>query len=72
LMAEGAPDQVWPLVALAEARVRAGNKKAALKALEEASQRGLKHPEALAQDPELQPLASEPAFQKIVQGSGTK
>lgn len=72
LMAEAAPDQVWPLVALAETRVRAGNKKAALKALEEASQRGLKHPEALAQDPELQPLASEPAFQKIVQGAGTK
>jgi dienelactone hydrolase len=72
LMAEGAPDQVWPLVALAEARVRAGNKKAALKALEEASQRGLKHPEALAQDPELQPLASEPAFQKIVQGTSAK
>jgi dienelactone hydrolase len=72
LMAEAAPDQVWPLVALAEARVRAGNKKAALKALEEASQRGLKHPEALAQDLELQPLASEPAFQRIVQGAGAK
>ena len=72
LMAEAAPDQVWPLVALAEARVRAGNKKSALKALEEASQRGLKHPEALAQDPELQPLASEPAFQKIVQGASGK
>jgi len=72
LMAEAAPDQVWPLVALAETRVRAGNKKAALKALEEASRRGLKHPEALAQDPELQPLAGEPAFQRIVQGTGTK
>ena len=67
LMAQAAPDQAWPLVALAETRVRSGDKKAALKALEEASQVGLKHPEALAEDPELQPLASEPAFQKIVQ-----
>ncbi len=72
LMAEGAPDQAWPLVVLAETRVRAGNKKAALKALEEASHRGLKHPGALAQDPELQPLASDPVFQKIVQGAGAK
>ena len=72
LMAEGAPDQVWPLVTLAQTRVRAGNKKAALKALEEASRRGMKHPETLAQDPELQPLASDPVFQKIVQGAGAK
>jgi hypothetical protein len=72
LMAEGAPDQTWPLVTLAETRVRAGNKKAALNALEEASRRGMKHPEALAQDPELQPLTSDPAFQKIVQGTGVK
>jgi hypothetical protein len=72
LMAEAAPDQVWPLVTLAETRVRAGNKKAALKALEEAAHRGMKHPEALADDPELQPLASEPAFQKIVQGASAK
>jgi dienelactone hydrolase len=72
LMAEGAPDQTWPLVTLAETRVRAGNKKAALKALEEASRRGMKHPEALAQDPELQALASDPVFQKIVQGTSVK
>ena len=72
LMAEGVPDQAWPLVMLAETRVRAGNKKAALKALEEASHRGMKHPEALAQDPELQPLLSDPTFQRIVQGAGTK
>lgn len=68
LMAEASPDQAWPLVLLAEAHARAGNKKSALKALEEAQHRGLKNPQALAQDPELQSLASEPAFQKIVQG----
>src|SRR5262249_22125932 len=57
LMAEASPDQVWPLVLLAEAQARAGNKKAALKALEEASHRGLKNPQALAQDPDLQVLS---------------
>ena len=67
LMAEASPDQAWPLVLLAEAHARAGNKKSALKALEEAQHRGLKNPQALAQDPELSSLASDPAFQKIVQ-----
>lgn len=70
LMADVAPDQSWPELLLAESRARAGNKKAALKALEEAVKRGLKSPETLTQDPELQSLLSEPAFQRIVQGLG--
>lgn len=65
-MADAAPDQAWPLLLLAEARVREGDKKAALKALEEAVQRGLKNPKNLTEDPEFEPLASDPAFQKIV------
>ena len=68
LMAEAAPDQAWPLVLLAEARVRSGNKKGAVKALEQAVQRGVKRPQTLTEDPEFQPLASDPAFQRIVQG----
>jgi Tfp pilus assembly protein PilF len=68
LMTEAAPDQGWPPLALAEAQVHAGNKKAALKALEVAIQHGLKHAQSLTQDPELQPLASDPAFQRMVQG----
>lgn len=70
LMADVAPDQSWPELLLAESRARAGNKKAALKALEEAVKRGLKSPQTLTQDPELQSLSSEPAFQRIVQGLG--
>jgi hypothetical protein len=72
LMAEAAPDQPWPLVLLAEARVRGGNKKGALKAIEQAVQHGLKRPESLADDPELQPLASDPGFQQIVERLRTK
>lgn len=68
LMAAAAPDQAWPLLLLAETRVREGDKKAALKALEEAVKRGLKNARTLTQDPELKPLASDPAFQQIVQG----
>jgi hypothetical protein len=72
LMADAAPDQPAPLVYLAEARVRTGNKKGALKAIEEAVHRGLKRPQSLTDDPELQPLASDPAFQQIVQGLRAK
>jgi hypothetical protein len=68
LMVEAAPDLAWPELLLAEVDVRAGNKKAALKAIQAAVQRGLKHAQSLTQDPELQPLASDPEFQRIVQG----
>jgi dienelactone hydrolase len=67
LMGAVAPDQSWPLLLLAETRVRMGNKKAALKVLEEAAKRGIKSPDSLTKDPELAPLSLEPAFQKIVQ-----
>jgi hypothetical protein len=67
LMADVAPDQSWPMVLLAETRVRTGDRKAALKALEQAVKRGVKSRETLTQNPELAPLAAEPAFQKIVQ-----
>ena len=68
LMAEVAPDQPGPLVLLAEARVRMGGRKQALKALKEAARRGLKHANTLANDPELKPLASDPEFQQILRG----
>lgn len=72
LMADVVPDQSWPLLLLAETRVRMGNKKAAIKALEEAAKRGIKSPDSLTKDPELAPLSSEPAFQKIVESISAK
>jgi dienelactone hydrolase len=71
-MAEASPDQAWPLLLVAEAQVRSGNKKAAVKAIEQAVRRGLKRAQTLTQDPELQPLASDPAFQRIVQSLSTQ
>jgi len=66
LMSEANPDQAWPWLALAEARVRAGERKAAVKALEQAVHHGLKSAQTLTEDPDLKPLASDPAFQRIV------
>jgi hypothetical protein len=66
LMAEAAPDKPGPPLLLAEAEVRAGNKKEALKAIEQSVQRGLKTAKTLTDDPDLQPLATDPTFQEIV------
>lgn len=70
LMADAAPDQSSPLLLLAETRVRTGDKKAALKALQAAVKRGVKSQQTLTQDPELAPLFSDPEFQRIVQDVG--
>jgi len=70
LMGEAVPDRPWPLLMLAVVRVRAGNNKGAIKALEEAVKHGLKNPASVSQDPDLQPLASEPAFRRIVESMG--
>jgi dienelactone hydrolase len=70
LMGEAVPDHPWPLLLLAEVRVRAGNYQGAIGALELAVQHGLKNPASVSQDPELQPLSSDPAFQRIVETMG--
>jgi len=59
-------DDPWPNLALAETHTAMGNKKQAIKDLREAVKHGLKHPETLEQDRDLQALQSEPEFQKIV------
>lgn len=68
LMEDIAPSEPWPSLLLAETRVAEGNKKQALKDLREAVKRGLKNPEVLERDPDLQPLRADPEFQKIVEG----
>jgi predicted esterase len=72
LMADVVPDQSWPLLLLAETQVRMGNKKAAIKALEQAAKRGIKSPDSLTKDPELAPLSSDDTFQKIVESVRAK
>jgi dienelactone hydrolase len=70
LMGEAVPDRPWPLLMLAKVRVRAGDNKGALKALEAAVKHGLKNPASVSQDPEIQPLASDPSFRRIIEGMG--
>jgi dienelactone hydrolase len=70
LMADVAPDQSWPLLLLAETKVHEGDKKAALKALDAAVERGVKSPQSLTGDPDLAPLLDDPEFQRIVKKIG--
>jgi dienelactone hydrolase len=66
LMADVAPDAWWPLLLLAETRSAMGNHKQAIKDLREGIRRGLKNAEVIEKDESLQPLRSEPEFQKML------
>ncbi|HUE52849.1 MAG TPA: hypothetical protein VMO80_10940 [Terriglobales bacterium] len=66
LMADVAPDAWWPLLLLAETRSAMGNHKQAIKDLREGIRRGLKNAEVIERDESLQPLRSEPEFQKML------
>ncbi len=66
LMADVAPDAWWPLLLLAETRTAMGNHKQAIKDLREGIRRGLKNGEVIEKDESLQPLRSEPEFQKML------
>lgn len=59
-------DDPWPLLLLAETRAAKGNEKQAIKDLKEAVRRGLKDPEVLESDKELEVLRPQPEFQKLV------
>lgn len=60
------PDRVWPVLLLAETNALRGDKKRALKDLHEAVKRGIRHPESITEDANLQSLRSDPEFQQIV------
>jgi predicted Zn-dependent protease len=66
LMSEITPEQPWPTLLLAENRAAMGDRKIAIKAIRESIKRGLKNPEVLEKDGNLQSLRSDPEFQKIV------
>lgn len=66
LISEITPDQPWPAVLLAEAHALKGDRKRALKDLHEAVKRGMKHPESITENANLQSLRSDPEFQQMV------
>jgi hypothetical protein len=65
-------DDPWPVLLLADTHAAAGNRKLAIKDLQEAVRRGLKDRTVIESDPRLQELKNEPEFQKIVAGPEEK
>jgi len=61
-------DDPWPVLLLADTHAAAGNRKLAIKDLQEAVRRGLKDWAVIESDPQLQGLKSDPDFQKLVVG----
>lgn len=58
----------WPMLLLADTHAAAGNKKQAIKDVQEAIRRGLKDASILASEPGLQGLKGDAEFQKVLEG----
>jgi dienelactone hydrolase len=65
-LADITPQEPWPSLLLAETHAAMGDRKIAIKAVRESIKRGLKNPEVLEKDGNLQSLRSDPEFQRIV------
>jgi dienelactone hydrolase len=61
-------DDPWPALLLADTHASAGNRKLAIRDLQEAVRRGLKDRAVIESDPQLQSLRNEPDFQKLLAG----
>jgi hypothetical protein len=58
----------WPVLLLAETHASAGNRKRAMRDLQEAVRRGLTDASVIESNDRLQVLKADPEFQKLVQG----
>jgi len=61
-------DDPWPVLLLADMHATAGNRRLAIKDLQEAVRRGLKDRAVIESDPQLQSLKSDLEFQKLLAG----
>lgn len=61
-------DDPWPLLLLADTHAAAGNRRLAIKDLQEAVRRGLKDRAVIESDSQLQSLRADPDFQKLLSG----
>jgi dienelactone hydrolase len=61
-------DDPWPVLLLAETHAAAGNKKQAIRDLQETVRRGLTDASVIESNEKLQVLKADPGFQKLVQG----
>jgi predicted esterase len=65
-------DDPWPVLLLADTHAEAGNRKLAIKDLQEAVKRGLNDRVVIESDAHLQAIKNEPEFQKLVAGLEVK
>jgi dienelactone hydrolase len=63
---QAAPERAWPLLLLAEVEVALGDRKRALRSVQQAAGTGRIDAQALEQDPALAPLSADPEFQAVV------
>jgi len=61
-------DDPWPALLLADTHAASGNRKLAIKDLQEAIRRGLKDASVIESDSRLQTLKGDPDFEKLVSG----
>ena len=61
-------DDPWPVLLLADTHAAAGNRRLAIKDLQEAVRRGLKDRTVVESDPQLQSLKADPDFEKLLSG----
>jgi len=66
LMQSVSPNDPWPALLLAETDAARGDRKRSCKHLREAIKRGLRNPDAIEKDVNLQILRSDPEFKQIV------
>ncbi|MGB9235648.1 MAG: hypothetical protein WCC04_14655 [Terriglobales bacterium] len=66
LMSAVTPNEPWPKLLLAETAAAKGDKKRANKDLRDAIKSGLKNPDTIDKDANLQSLRNDPEFQRIV------
>jgi len=59
-------DDPWPVLLLADTHAAAGNRRLAIRDLQEAVRRGVKDRTTIESDPQLQTLKGEPEFQKLL------
>jgi hypothetical protein len=61
-------DDPWPLLMLADTHAASGNRRLAIKDLQEAVRRGLRDRTIIESDAQLQDLKADPDFQKLLSG----
>jgi len=66
LIADVSPDEVWPVLLLAETSAARGNRKQAISRLRQTVKLGLTNPEVFEKDSNLQSLRSDPDFDKLL------